>query len=62
MVDENIYGSIHDYGTKKDYLFEKRLQKRTLDFYLSYIIIIVVDCCTPIDKLMSFLINKSIFK
>jgi hypothetical protein len=31
-------------------LTEKRLQRTTLDFFLYYIIIIVVDCCMPIDK------------
>jgi hypothetical protein len=43
-------------------LIEKGLQKTTLNFCLSYIIIIVVDCCMPIDKMMSFLINKNILK
>jgi hypothetical protein len=33
----------------------------TFEFSLSYIIIIVMDCCMPIDK-MIFLINKNIFK
>ncbi len=47
-------GYIHDWGVKKECLIEKGLQKTTLDFCLSYIIIIVVDCCMSIDKMMSF--------
>jgi hypothetical protein len=46
-------GSIHDWATKNECLIEKGLQKTTLDFCLSYIIIILVDCCMPIDKMMS---------
>jgi hypothetical protein len=30
----------------------KGLQIITLDFYLSYIVIVVMDCCMPIDKMM----------
>ncbi len=47
------YGSIHDWGTEKECLTEKWLQRTTLDFCLSYIIIIVMDCHMPIDKMMS---------
>jgi hypothetical protein len=38
-------GSIHDWGTKKECLTKKGLQRTTLDFYLFYIIIIVMDFC-----------------
>ncbi len=55
-------GSIHNWGTKKECLIGKGLQMTTLDFYLSYIIAIVMDCCIPIDKMMSFKINKNILK
>jgi hypothetical protein len=48
-----VCASIHNRGTKKECLIEKGLQKRTLDSCLSYIIIIVVDCCMEIDKMMS---------
>jgi hypothetical protein len=47
-------GSIHDWGTKQECIIEKGLQRTTLDFCLSHIIIIVVDCCVPINKMMSF--------
>jgi hypothetical protein len=53
LLNEN-YGSIHDWGTKKECLTEKRLHMTTLDFCLSCIIIIVMDCCMPINKIMSF--------
>jgi len=43
--------SIHDWGTKKECLIEKGLQMTTLHFCLFYIIIIVMDCCMPIDKM-----------
>ncbi len=46
-------GSIHNWGTKKECLIEKGLQRTTLDFYLFYIIIIVMDCCMLIDKMIS---------
>jgi len=42
---------------KKECLTKKGLQMTTLNFFKSYIIIIVMDCCMPIDKLTSFLIN-----
>jgi hypothetical protein len=42
--------------------YQKGLQRTTLDFCLYYIIIIVVDCRMPIDKMMSFLIDKNILK
>jgi hypothetical protein len=35
-------------------LIEKWLQRTTLDFLLYYIIIIVLDYCMPIDKMMFF--------
>ncbi len=46
-----LKGSIHDWGTKKECLTKKGLQ--ILDFCLFYIIIIVVDCCMPINKMRS---------
>jgi hypothetical protein len=49
-----IFKSIHNWGTKKKCLTKKGLQKTTLDFCLSYIIIIVMDCCMLIDKMMSY--------
>ncbi len=57
-----LRGSIHDWGTKKKCLTKKRLQKTTLNICLSYIIIIVVDCCMAINKMMYFEINKNILK
>ncbi len=54
LLGRVIYGSIHNWGTKKECLIEKGLQRTTLDFCLSFIIIIVMDCCMPIDKMMSF--------
>jgi hypothetical protein len=51
--------SIHNWDTKKECIIQKKLQKKTLDFCLSSIIIIVMDCYMPIDK-MVFLINKII--
>jgi hypothetical protein len=48
-------GSIHDWGIKKEMcLTKKGLQRTTLDFFISYIIINVMDFCMPIDKMMSF--------
>jgi hypothetical protein len=52
----------HNWCTKKESLIFKGLQKTTLDLFLSYIIIVVVDCCMPIDKMMSCKINKNILK
>jgi hypothetical protein len=49
-----LLGFIHDWGTKKECLIKKKLQTTTLNFYLSYIIKIVMDCCKPIDKIMTF--------
>jgi hypothetical protein len=34
--------------------------KKKLDFILSYIIMIVMDCCMSIDKMTSSYINKNI--
>jgi hypothetical protein len=48
------WGAIHTWGTKKECLTKKGLQRTTLDFCLFYIIIIVMDCHMPIDKMMSF--------
>ncbi len=45
--------TIHDWGTKKEWPIFKRLQKTTLDFFFNYIIIVVMDCCMPINKMMS---------
>jgi len=49
-----LHGFIHDWGMKKECLIEKGLQMITLDFSLSYIIMTVVYCCMPIDKMMFF--------
>jgi len=46
------HGCIHDWGTKKGRHVFKGLQRTTLDLFLSYIIIGVVDCCMPIDKMI----------
>jgi hypothetical protein len=46
-------GAHSQLGTKKECLTEKGLQRTTLDFCLSYIIIIVMDCHMLIDKMMS---------
>ncbi len=54
LLGRVIYGSIHIWGTKKECLIEKGLQRTTLDFCLSYIIIIVVDFYMLINKMMSF--------
>jgi hypothetical protein len=51
--------SIHNWGTKKECLIEKGLQKTALDFCLSYIIIIIMDCYMPIDKMMFLKINTN---
>jgi len=53
------FGSIHNWGTKMECLTKKGLQY--WDFCLFYIIIIVMDCCTPIDKMIYFKLVK-IFK
>jgi hypothetical protein len=37
---------------KKNDLVFKGQQRTTLDICLAYIIIVVVDCCMPIDKMM----------
>jgi hypothetical protein len=46
-------GSIHNWGTKKEWLLFKGLQRITLDFCLSYIIIAALDCCMLINNMMS---------
>jgi len=43
---------IHDWGTKKIDMYLKDY-KGQLWIFLSYIIIVLVDCCKPIDKMMS---------
>jgi hypothetical protein len=53
-------GCVHNWGTNKERPIFKVLQRRTLDFCLSYIIIIVMDCCMLIDKMMSYKNNKNI--
>jgi len=52
--EKKHFGSIHDWGTKNKCLTKKGLHRTTLNFFLSYIIIIVMDCCMPLDKMMSF--------
>ncbi len=56
------FGSIDDCGNKKECLIENELHMTiaTLDFCLSYIILIVMDCCIEIDKMMSFKLIKII--
>jgi hypothetical protein len=54
LKKNTIRGSIHNWGTKKECLIGKGLQMTSLDFYLSYIITIVMDFYMPIDKIMSF--------
>jgi hypothetical protein len=44
---------IHNWGTKKECLNFFKLQRTTLNFCLFYIIIVVMDCCMPIDKMAS---------
>jgi hypothetical protein len=46
-------GCIHEWGTRKEWHVFKGLQRTTLDFCLSYIIIVIMDCCMLIDKMMS---------
>jgi hypothetical protein len=55
-------GSVHNWGTKKEWHVFKGFQKTTLDFYLSYIIVVVVDCCMPINKMIFYWINKNNLK
>jgi hypothetical protein len=54
LIRNGAFGSIHNWGTKKECLIEKGLQRTTLDFFLLYIIIIIMDFCMPIDKMVSF--------
>jgi hypothetical protein len=44
---------IHDWGTKKEWAIFKGLQKTILDFFKFYIIIVVMNCYMPINKMMS---------
>jgi hypothetical protein len=48
-----LRGSIHDWGTKKECLIEKGLQRTTLNIFLFYIIIIAVDCYMARNTMMS---------
>jgi len=54
MLDKHlcIFGSIRDWGTKNECL-TKKSHMTILNFYLFYIIIIVMNCYMPIDKMMS---------
>jgi hypothetical protein len=45
--------SIQNWGIEKKWLIFKGLRRTSFDFFKSYIIIVVVDYCMPIDKLMS---------
>jgi hypothetical protein len=45
-------------GVPKRNVIEKGQQRTTLEFCLSYIIIIGVDCCMPIDKRCLFKLIK----
>jgi hypothetical protein len=53
MNCRNLHIGVFTIGIpKKNDLVFKGQQKTTLDICLSYIIIVVVDCCMPIDKMM----------
>jgi hypothetical protein len=47
------WGSVHNWGTKNVCLTFQGLQRITLDFCLSHIIVVIVDCCMPINKMIS---------
>jgi hypothetical protein len=52
-LTHTINNEVHSQsGTKKECLIKKTLQMTTLDFCLFYIIIIVMDCFMPINKMM----------
>ncbi len=46
LIKNGAFGSILDWGTKKECLIEKRLQRTTLDFCLLYMIMLswIVVC------------------
>jgi hypothetical protein len=44
----NITSDIHNWGTKKDGLTKKILQKNILDFYYIYNVVIIMDWCMTI--------------
>ncbi len=48
-----IYGHIHNQGTQKDGLMEKRLQKIILDFYYIYCFMIIKDWYMNITRMMA---------
>ncbi len=48
-----LYRHIHNYGTQKDCLLIKKLQRIILDLYSIYCLIIIVNCCMPITRMMS---------
>jgi len=47
-----IYGHIHNQGTQKDGLTEKRLQKIILDFYYIYCFMIIKEWYMNITRMM----------
>jgi hypothetical protein len=47
------FGHIHNQGTQKPGLMEKKLQKLILEFYYIYYFMIIVDWCMIITKMMS---------
>lgn len=51
---------IHSWGTKKDCLMEKWLQRTNFDFYNIYSIVIIFDCCMPTIRMMACSINENI--
>jgi hypothetical protein len=51
FLNNETIESIHDWGTKKECLSFYGLEMTTLDFCLSYIIIIVIDYYMPIGKM-----------
>jgi hypothetical protein len=49
LIRNGAFGSIHDWGTKKECWIEKDYKEQLWIFF----IIFIVDCCMPIDKMMS---------
>jgi uncharacterized membrane protein (DUF485 family) len=49
---ETLMVCIHNWGTKKEWFIFKGLQRTSLDSCLSCIIIIVMDCCMLMNKMI----------
>jgi hypothetical protein len=47
-------GHIHNQGTQNVFLMKKKLQRTSMDFYNIYFLIIIVDFCMPIAKMISY--------